>query len=123
MRREAERIRDFIVMHYHLTERDDTEFWRYCRGMDIPESLKHRMSLFGSSGTVFKDQDDVFAENSWVQVMMGQGLIPKTYHPIVDQMSSVELSEFLRQNLERVDQSLSQLPDHFNFVKQYAQSG
>ena len=47
MRREAERIRDFIVMHYHLTERDDTEFWRYCRGMDIPESLKHRMSLFG----------------------------------------------------------------------------
>ncbi|MEY3008333.1 MAG: hypothetical protein RI942_2675 [Pseudomonadota bacterium] len=123
LRREAERIRDFIVLHYNLTERDDTEFWRYCRNMQIPDTLKHRMQLFRDTGTVFKDPDDVFAENSWVQVMMGQGLIPDAYHPIVDQMSGPELSQFLAQNQERVEQVLAQLPDHAGFVKRYSAGG
>jgi tryptophan halogenase len=123
LRREAERIRDFIVLHYNLTERDDTEFWRYCRNMQIPDTLKHRMQLFRDTGTVFKDPDDVFAENSWVQVMMGQGLIPDASHPIVDQMSGPELSQFLAQNQERVEQVLAQLPDHAGFVKRYSAGG
>lgn len=121
LRREAEHIRDFIVLHYHLTERDDTEFWNRCRTMRIPETLKHRMELFRETGTVYKLQDDVFAENSWVQVMMGQGLIPEAYHPIVDQMSGPELSQFLAKNMEKVEQGMSQLPDHTAFIRRYAQ--
>lgn len=121
LRREAEHIRDFIVLHYHLTERDDTEFWNRCRTMHIPETLKHRMELFRETGTVYKLQDDVFAENSWVQVMMGQGLIPEGYHPIVDQMSGPELSQFLAKNMEKVEQGMSQLPDHSAFIRRYAQ--
>lgn len=121
LRREAEHIRDFIVLHYHLTERDDTEFWNRCRTMEIPDTLKHRMALFRETGTVYKLQDDVFAENSWVQVMMGQGLIPEAYHPIVDQMSGPELSQFLAKNMEKVEQGMSQLPDHTAFIRRYAQ--
>lgn len=121
LRREAEHIRDFIVLHYHLTERDDSAFWNRCRTMHIPETLKHRMELFRETGTVYKLQDDVFAENSWVQVMMGQGLIPEAYHPIVDQMSGPELSQFLAKNMEKVEQGMSQLPDHTAFIRRYAQ--
>ena len=65
LRREAENIRDFVVMHYHLTERSDSAFWNHCRTMPIPDSLEHRLELFRETGRVFKPQDDVFAENSW----------------------------------------------------------
>ena len=80
-------VRDFIVMHYHLTERDDTPFWRHCQSMPIPDGLRHRLDLFKQTGRVFQEAGDVFAENNWVQVMLGQGLVPEQYHPIVDSMS------------------------------------
>jgi tryptophan halogenase len=119
LRREAEHIRDFIIMHYHVTERDDTEFWNYCRNMSIPDSLRHRMDLFRESGRVFKPQDDVFAENSWVQVMMGQGITPEQYHPIVDTMADGELQSFLQGLEGNVKQLVGQLPAHGEFVKRY----
>ena len=120
LKREAANIRDFIVMHYHLTERDDSEFWNYCRTMSIPDSLRHRLELFRASGRVFKPQDDVFAENSWVQVMMGQGIVPRQYHPIVDMMSEAELGAFLRGHRDQARQLVSRLPPHSEFVSRYS---
>jgi tryptophan halogenase len=119
LQREAHHIRDFIVLHYHVTERDDTEFWKYLRNMPIPDSLAHRLELFRESGRVFKPQDDVFAENSWIQVMMGQGITPKQYHPIVDMMSDGELQSFLRDIEGGVNHLVAQLPAHGEFVKRY----
>ena len=119
LKREAANIRDFIVMHYHLTERDDSEFWNYCRTMTVPDSLQHRLDLFRESGRVFKPQDDVFAENSWVQVMMGQGIIPRQYHPIVDMMSDHELGAFLQGHRDKVRQLVPKLPPHGEFVSFY----
>ena len=119
LRREAEHIRDFIIMHYHVTERDDTDFWNYCRTMSIPDSLQHRLELFRETGRVFKPQDDVFAENSWIQVMMGQGVEPQQYHPIVDMMSDNELQSFLQGIEGNVKQLVSQLPQHGEFVSLY----
>lgn len=119
LKREADNIRDFIVLHYHVTERADTEFWNYCRTMSIPDSLQHRIDLFRESGRIFKPQDDLFAENSWIQVMMGQGIVPRQYHPIVDMMSDSELSAFLRGNRENVERTVAQLPDHSAFVAHY----
>ena len=123
LKREAANIRDFIVMHYHLTERDDSEFWKYCRTMTVPDSLSHRLALFRESGRVFKPQDDVFAENSWVQVMMGQGIIPQQYHPIVDMMSDDELGALLGSHRDSVRQLVSKLPPHDEFVTHYCQQG
>ncbi len=121
LRREAEHIRDFIILHYHVTERDDSEFWRYLREMPIPASLQHRIDLFRETGRVFKPQDDVFAENSWVQVMMGQGITPQQYHPIVDMMSEPELGSFLSDIENNVQQMVSALPAHGEFVSRYSQ--
>ncbi len=71
---ELEHIRDFIVLHYHVTDRQDTPFWNACRTMEIPASLHHRIELFRETGRVFRFQNELFAENSWIQVMLGQGI-------------------------------------------------
>jgi len=116
---EYEFIRDFIIMHYHITERTDTEFWRRNSAMSIPDSLQHRLSLFQESGRVFQAEGDVFGENSWTQVMLGQGLTPASYHPIVDMMSDHELRQFMRHQLQRVELVIKQLPDHNAFIAKY----
>lgn len=120
LQREAEHIRDFIIMHYHVTERNDSEFWNYCRNMRIPDTLSHRMELFRETGRVFKPQDDVFAENSWVQVMMGQGIVPQQYHPIVDMMSDNELDGFLKNIESNVTKTVAELPNHADFISHYS---
>jgi tryptophan halogenase len=116
MRSEAEHIRDFIVLHYALNERHGDPFWDHCRNMELPDSLKHRMELFERSARVFKPQDDVFAENSWVQVMMGQGLTPQGYHNIARAMSSEQMTAFLKGIQHEVAQTVAKLPQHGAFV-------
>ncbi len=112
-------IRDFIIMHYHVTERTDSEFWRRCRDMEIPETLRHRLDLFRETGRVFDEVGDIFQENSWIQVMMGQGIEPKTYHPIVDMMGEQELRQFMQIQGQRVDHVVNQLPGHREFISRY----
>jgi tryptophan halogenase len=119
---EAENIKDFIILHYYLTERKDTPFWRHCSSMDIPESLKHRMKLFKESGQVFKKGDELFGETSWIQVMLGQGLMPEQYHPIVDMMSDDELRNFLNNIKLGVKRQVEKWPDSNDFIKHYCQS-
>lgn len=109
-------------MHYHVTERMDTEFWKRCKEMDIPDSLDHRLRLFKESGRVFQGEGDVFGENSWTQVMLGQGLMPQQYHPIVNMMSDSELQGFLRSNKAVVEHVINQLPTHQQFLSQYCPS-
>ena len=112
-------VRDFIILHYHVTERTDSEFWRRCRDMDIPDSLQHRLDLFRDTGLVFEAEKDIFRENSWVQVMMGQGIEPKSYHAIVDMMSEQELGQFMQIQRRRIDVLLNQLPGHRDFINRY----
>ena len=78
---EFERIRDFIILHYHLTERDDTPFWRHCRTMErCPRTLQAKMRLYRSQGRIVRDGPELFAEVAWLQVMHGQGLRAEGYH-------------------------------------------
>ncbi|WP_371189094.1 tryptophan halogenase family protein [Thalassotalea maritima] len=115
-------IRDFIILHYHLTERRDSPFWRYCANMEIPETLQHRMDLFKSTGRVFKKQEELFGETSWVQVMMGQGLMPEGYHPIVDNMPDDELQRFLDKIKDHTKKKVANWPDHMAFINHYCRS-
>lgn len=119
---EIENIRDFIILHYHVTNRDDTKFWRHCRKMSIPESLQHRIDLFKETGRVFRADSDLFAENSWIQVMLGQGLMPEQYHPIVDQMSDSELRQFLQGAEASVVKQVGRLPEHQAFIDHYCKA-
>jgi tryptophan halogenase len=118
-RAEIEHIRDFIILHYHVTERDDSPFWRHCRTMEVPPSLAHRIRLFRESGRVFHEGNELFAENSWIQVMLGQGILPAQHHPVADLMGDAELSEFLGAIRHGVERALAQMPPHADYVRQY----
>jgi tryptophan 7-halogenase len=116
---EMEHIRDFIILHYKVTERADSAFWNHCRTMEVPASLQHRIDLFRESGRVFRAPNELFAENSWVQVMMGQGITPRQHHPIADLMSDAELDGFLEEIRTRVERTVAQLPAHADYVARY----
>lgn len=119
---EFQNVRDFIVLHYHVTNRDDTKFWRHCRNMKIPDSLRHRIELFKQTGRVFRVPNELFGENSWIQVMLGQGLMPEQYHPIVDMMTDEELRRFLGGAEASVAQLVSNLPQHQAFIDHYCRA-
>ncbi|HEY5806418.1 MAG TPA: tryptophan halogenase family protein [Povalibacter sp.] len=122
MESEIEHIRDFIILHYHVTNRQDTPFWRDVRDMDIPASLRHRIALFRETGRVFRMPIELFAENSWIQVMLGQGITPQQHHPVADLMSDEELSRFLGEIKTSVDRTVAQLPKHQVYVEQYCKA-
>ncbi len=118
--REAiEHIRDFIILHYHVTHRSDSAFWRQCRDMDVPASLKHRIQLFRDTARFAPQAGDLFAENSWVQVMMGQGIVPASHHPITRQMDDRALAEFLSDVRKDVARTFMRLPKHQAFIDQH----
>ena len=112
-------IRDFLILHYVVTDRRDSPFWRHCAQMPIPDSLAHKIELFRETGRVFRRNDELFAENSWVQVMMGQGIMPKTHHPIAAKMSDDELKRFLSGIRDTVSRTAAGLPSHAQYVAQY----
>ena len=122
MRFEIDNVRDFIILHYHVTERRDTDFWRNCAAMDVPDSLRHRIELFRQAGRVFKVPTELFGENSWIQVMLGQGLVPEQYHPIVNMMSDEELAGFLGGIHGNVASMVGQLPEHQRFIDHYCRA-
>jgi tryptophan halogenase len=119
MREEITFIRDFIVLHYHANEHQEAPFWTAMANLDIPDTLAHRIELFRETGRVFQAQGDVFGENSWTQVMLGQGIMPKRYHHIVDMMSEPELRDFMSRQHNKVNQILDVLPNHQDFLDAY----
>jgi len=118
-RREWEAVRDFIILHYKQTQRDDSEFWNYYRTMDIPDSLAHRIEIFKENGFVRSDSVNFFRSHSWIQVMIGQGLMPEHRHGA----GRILPPEALKKELEKlsgfVNHNLAKLPDHDDFIKQY----
>jgi len=116
---EAETIRDFIILHYHLTERDDSPFWDHYRTMEIPESLAHRMAIFRENGYVWLDDVGLFRVDSWVQVMMGQGLMPKQHHKGSQVIPTEGLKEQMNALKRMIENSVSQLPKHSDFINKY----
>lgn len=115
---DIEHIRDFIILHYHVTERTDSPFWRHCRQMDVPPSLAHRIKLFKETGRVFREGNELF-DDSWQQVMIGQGLMPQGYHPIVDTMSKQELAHLFDQIKVSIQRTVERLPTHEQYLRQY----
>ncbi|CAD5287948.1 Tryptophan halogenase [Alteromonas sp. 38] len=116
--KEFEQIRDFIVLHYALTERNDSEFWRYCRNISLSESLNQKMQLYKDSGRIFRIDNELFNETSWLAVMHGQGLRSEGYHPLVDRMSTSLIDERLTHIASVIDKSAAVLPEHAQFIAQ-----
>jgi len=113
---EWERVRDFLVLHYHATERDDTPFWNYCRTMSVPASLQDNLDLFRQSGRFYRESDELFAVTSWVQVMIGQRVMPRAYHPLVDQLDDSELAGFVDGMQNLMQRCVDAMPTHAEFI-------
>ena len=119
---DVEQIRDFLVLHYKVTERRDSPFWRQCAAMPVPASLEQKIELFRETGRVFRRNEELFAENSWIQVMMGQGIIPQSYHPVASKLEADELGKFLTALRTNVSQTVAQLPTHEAYLARYCAS-
>ena len=118
-RKELEGIRDFIVLHYKLTERDDSPFWRRCRDMEIPESLARRIALFRDNALAYQDGEDLFRIDSWVQVMLGQRLEPQGRHLMGALMPEQRLRQALNDLRNNIAKAVAGMPPHQAFLDGY----
>lgn len=116
---ELEGIRDFIILHYHLNERQDSEFWRRCRAMEIPDSLANRIALFRDSAQAYQASDELFRTDSWVQVMLGQRLEPKSHHQMGRLLGSDQLRGALDALKGNIANAVARLPEHQQFLDSY----
>jgi tryptophan halogenase len=116
---EMAQIRDFVILHYKATEREGSPLWQYCRNMTIPESLEHKIQLFRSHGRIFRENNELFNETSWLAVMHGQGIRTQGYHPLVDGFTEQEVSRRLGHIKQVIDNSLAILPDHRAYIEKH----
>lgn len=113
---EFEQIRDFIILHYTATQRTDAPLWNYVRTMPIPDSLQQKIDLFRSNGRIYRNNNELFTEVSWFQVMFGQGIKPQGYHPLVD-VKDEALIEKMVADVKRVMHGVVELmPSHERFI-------
>jgi len=114
-----ETIRNFIVLHYHLNQRTDSEFWKQCANMAVPELLTQKMELFRSRGRAVRFDGELFAEIGWMQVMLGQNLNPDGYHPLVDMVSEEGISEYLESIRNVVAKCADFMPGHADYIARH----
>jgi tryptophan halogenase len=119
MRTEFEQVRDFIVLHFKATERDDTPFWNYCRNMDIPDTLRHKIELFREASRVFRYEEELFSRPSWVAVFLGQNIVPRRYDPIVAALPHADVHESLESMRLAMIQAANAMPTHEQFIQRY----
>ena len=114
-----ERIRDFLLLHYVATERDDSAMWRYFTSMTLPESLQTRIDAWQSRGYLLAYEFGVFLPASWIAVMAGQNLIPTNYDPRADKIAKESMLKHLNEIKQNYDLAAKQSPDHIDFLKHY----
>jgi tryptophan halogenase len=119
---EAERVRDLIILHYCATRRDDSPLWKYCSSMALPETLARRIDLFRTRGHIWQPEGEMFRTDSWVHVMLYQGIWPEHYHYLATAMPDHELVKFLENTRSTINQAVAQMPPHQEFVDRYARA-
>lgn len=116
MRAAFEWVRDFIILHYKATSRDDSEFWKQCAAMDIPDALATRIEHFRNKGRVFAEAQELFSTPSWVSVMLGQGIVPEGYEPAVDGLDEEKVTQALEQLRGAIRDTAERLPTQAEFI-------
>lgn len=116
LRRESEWIRDFLILHYVATERDDSPFWNYCRNLDIPERLTEKMRIYDNNGRTFREGEELFNDTSWFAVLTGQCRKPHGYDPVAEMLSVEETKRRLDQLRGAIEKSADYMPEHRKFI-------
>lgn len=116
---EVESIRDFLILHYKVTEREDTAFWRDRKSMAIPDSLQHRLDLYRESGILCQDGSDLFRTDSWIQVMHGQGLKSDAYHRFGHMMKTDNLASAMGEMRTTIERTVENMPGHSDYLNRF----
>jgi tryptophan halogenase len=118
-----EDVRDFVILHYKATRRDDSEFWNYCRTMDVPDGLASKLELWRSKGRLFRDGQELFGPASWVALLLGQGVVPEDYEPAVTGIDAGIAGDMLDKMHVSYRQMAEQMPTHAEFIAQACAAG
>jgi tryptophan halogenase len=113
---EYEKVRDFIILHYKATTRDDAALWTYCRDMPVPDTLTYRMNLFRGSGRVAFYDRELFVEPNWLSVLIGQQVWPRRYDPLADGIPMAESVRQLQRLRALIRQTAEAMPTHAAFI-------
>jgi len=116
---EFEHIRDFIILHYKATKRDDSEFWRYCQNMSIPDSLKNQIELFSAHGHLNVNAKDLFKQDNWLAVLTGQDILPREVAPIMAYKQQIDLPRTMNSIHYVMTETVKKLSSHEDYLKQY----
>ncbi|MFT4197518.1 MAG: tryptophan 7-halogenase [Pseudoxanthomonas sp.] len=119
---EWERIRDFLILHYKATARDDTAFWRHCAAMAIPDTLQEVIELFQGSGRYHRNGAEFFAVSSWLQVMVGQGIVPHRWHPLLDEVPEQQVFDYVQRVAQVIDGCVQAMPTHQQFIDRHCKA-
>jgi tryptophan 7-halogenase len=118
-RTQYEQVRDFVILHYKTNGRNEP-FWRQVREMAVPESLSRRIDLFRNRGRVFRHDDELFAETSWIAVMLGQGVTPQGWDPLADALDPAQLQQMLDRIRATFRRAAEAMPDHAAWLARHA---
>lgn len=118
MRTQFEWVRDFIILHYKAMQRDDSRFWKQCAAMEIPATLEEKIAQFRNKGRIFAEGVELFPRQSWIAVMLGQGIVPDEYEPVVDGLDEKKVAQALEQLRRVIQETAGRLPLHGDFVQQ-----
>lgn len=120
--KEFDQVRDFLILHYVATDRDDSSFWNYVRAMDIPESLTRKIDLFKFSGRFFRYDGELFTDTSWIAVLLGQNIIPQRYDPIVDTLDLERVKDSLGSMYGAMQNAVKSMPSHQDYIAKFCPS-
>jgi tryptophan halogenase len=119
---EYEQVRDFIILHYHATARDDSPFWNYCRNMQIPDTLTERIAIYRENARLYRHDSELFSETSWFAVMHGQNIKPARYHPIADILPQPEFESRMEKMVDVTRSCLEVMPTHQAFIDRHCKA-
>jgi tryptophan halogenase len=119
---QLEQVRDFIILHYKASSRNDSAFWRGAAAMEVPDSLSRKVALFRENGRIFRHDDDLFSEASWLAVLLGQGICPRRTDPLVETADAGEIRATLNRVATLMARTAEGMPTHRTFIDQHCRA-
>ena len=121
-RAEMEHVRDFIILHYHATQRDEP-MWKACREMELPDSLDIRLRAWRERAHAWQGADELFRVDSWTHVLLGQGIAPGQPHPMARALADEDMRKLMHSIREPIGRAVAQMPSQQAFIERYCKAG
>jgi tryptophan halogenase len=112
-------VREFVILHYKATRRDDSDFWNYCRTMEVPDSLATKLELWRAKGRIFREGRELFGTASWAAVLLGQGIVPEEQEPAANAMDEAFIADAIDRMRLSYRKTAEQMPTHADFIARY----